>query len=1152
MRNIKKKKGFTLVELLAVIAILALLVIIVLPNVLRMYRNARKDSFVTEAKTLFKTVTKQNFLTYNKPRIFNTGDLDISGGPDLEYSVSTDQLGQVLCFQVANTDFMWIYRNNGQPLTDEESIANEDEITERDHDIIIDCSGAQMFDTTIPATLGTGESWWEGDYDKTQIERIIFTYSKTEDNYDQTFYSDAEKVGGLTTYIKGKIAYIVINRNKRKSKSIVMPEDSSNTFAGFTNLKNIQGLKLLDFSGVKKMDNFFGRYSNGEVISGLTSINGYDTFNTSNVTSAKYAFAGVKLSAIDLSNWNVGKLMDATGMFYKSGATLINLSGWNLQSLVHYTDMFAGSNKLESINLNGWNTNPNANYGGMFNDCTNLVSVSTGSGFKVNKTDTVMFKNDSRITGGHDTTFINDKSLYARVDGGESSPGYFSSNNSDGVVSAKLYDSGTVSGSYTDLTNTGAVPSDWDYYVGARLLEVKVYSMKTGSQKTLEISVPAGMYIVNNSWTKSGGGISSVNFTKLANQGTGSYSNANTGTLKYTFGSSATSGSVQMLVMFDRAIWDKNKKNASAFGTDNMTLTAPIVVNYNNGSVIRKISNIHSAVSIGKASNGMGYSFYTYDYNSNIYIDDATTLLASNSLLSSDQSGNPYFFKKVTYETYATFKDTSGKVKYATIEQGVVPSNLGTNVSNDSNETYYAGEWNNVYSSSGLAFPRPKYKVKSEDNPKLGTNLTVYIKAKVTSLSGQTRSLSATKNYIIKSKDLDLTDFIISSGEKASPSESYYGNSGYSGILGVFTMYNKGYEDINNVKVVFEYDTGTAKNQPPGMKVLAARPFLQNGQEVNAKITLVSDTGAEVEVPSFKIKSTSNTNGAYVSHAAVAASVGLGSNYYLKKIEYTIPVVSGFDKKTGQINYLYHSQGSHSQSSGGNFIGVVSKQSTSKCSVYYNNNLVKTVTSTSKVTNTPGFSGFINRINTPLGTEFTAGDDIELAINVSSCSYPYTNTQAFSKPEVYLVLPFGINVDSVLIGNSAAISTSETPPVVTKVKTMSVGDVLSNVYKITTRDNIWFGYLNATSTGATSGQYASKWFRVKLTTDLSMEYTSINLRDSVYFKDASGHISISGSYAQYSISDQFDVDNDGSTSDRYGTTNNANQIINIYEASEDE
>ena len=48
----KKKKGFTLVELLAVIAILAILVIIALPNVINMYTKAQKEAFLTETKKI--------------------------------------------------------------------------------------------------------------------------------------------------------------------------------------------------------------------------------------------------------------------------------------------------------------------------------------------------------------------------------------------------------------------------------------------------------------------------------------------------------------------------------------------------------------------------------------------------------------------------------------------------------------------------------------------------------------------------------------------------------------------------------------------------------------------------------------------------------------------------------------------------------------------------------------------------------------------------------------------------------------------------------------------------------------------------------------------------------------------------------------------
>ena len=49
-----KKKGFTLVELLAVIAILDILVIIALPNVLSIFNSAKKSTFVTEVQSIYK------------------------------------------------------------------------------------------------------------------------------------------------------------------------------------------------------------------------------------------------------------------------------------------------------------------------------------------------------------------------------------------------------------------------------------------------------------------------------------------------------------------------------------------------------------------------------------------------------------------------------------------------------------------------------------------------------------------------------------------------------------------------------------------------------------------------------------------------------------------------------------------------------------------------------------------------------------------------------------------------------------------------------------------------------------------------------------------------------------------------------------------
>lgn len=54
-----KKKGFTLVELLAVIAILAILVIVAVPNVMKSLKQAKANSFITEVQTILGVAETQ-------------------------------------------------------------------------------------------------------------------------------------------------------------------------------------------------------------------------------------------------------------------------------------------------------------------------------------------------------------------------------------------------------------------------------------------------------------------------------------------------------------------------------------------------------------------------------------------------------------------------------------------------------------------------------------------------------------------------------------------------------------------------------------------------------------------------------------------------------------------------------------------------------------------------------------------------------------------------------------------------------------------------------------------------------------------------------------------------------------------------------------
>ena len=107
----KNNKGFTLVELLAVIAILAILVIIALPNVLKMFNDAKKNSFLTEAKTVYSEAGKKyisdsitspgnNEHIYCKSKTDSLNPLNLSGR-GINYYIKTDSNGNV------NTIVVW-------------------------------------------------------------------------------------------------------------------------------------------------------------------------------------------------------------------------------------------------------------------------------------------------------------------------------------------------------------------------------------------------------------------------------------------------------------------------------------------------------------------------------------------------------------------------------------------------------------------------------------------------------------------------------------------------------------------------------------------------------------------------------------------------------------------------------------------------------------------------------------------------------------------------------------------------------------------------------------------------------------------------------------------------------------------------------------
>ena len=130
-----KNKGFTLVELLAVIAILALLVIIALPNVLKMFNQAKKDTFLTESKNIYKEISKEYIsetMKGNKINIIsNTNNqLDLESN-NLKYNIKLKGDGSIKKFQVSNGTYCLSGKfNNLSELTTDKITEGECEIRE--------------------------------------------------------------------------------------------------------------------------------------------------------------------------------------------------------------------------------------------------------------------------------------------------------------------------------------------------------------------------------------------------------------------------------------------------------------------------------------------------------------------------------------------------------------------------------------------------------------------------------------------------------------------------------------------------------------------------------------------------------------------------------------------------------------------------------------------------------------------------------------------------------------------------------------------------------------------------------------------------------------------------------------------------------------
>ena len=324
------KKGFTLVELLAVIAILAILVIIAMPNVLNMFMNAKKSSFVTEAQNVIKQVTNKYIDESLKGNHISTisndnNPLDLSG--NIKYEIEIDSQGNVTSYIISNDSYCISSSKKYNELTKD--------------DVKDDCSYESLHN--IAGTLSKDFYSKTGRTAKDVVSSI-------------TFYSDGRTIDATEKY----------DVSEAQDNSIIMYVNPTNENSSLIDLTIVANGKIMFPEDSTKLFYFRSKYPCGPYASALSKLEFNSSIDTSKVKSMNSMFGGIITEVIDLSDFNTANVEDMSRLFYESEVKEIKgLEKFDTSKVTDMSGMFSGT-KVENLNLSSFDTSKVTDMSGMF------------------------------------------------------------------------------------------------------------------------------------------------------------------------------------------------------------------------------------------------------------------------------------------------------------------------------------------------------------------------------------------------------------------------------------------------------------------------------------------------------------------------------------------------------------------------------------------------------------------------------------------------------------------------------------------------------------------------------------------------------------------------------------------------------------------
>ena len=110
--------------------------------------------------------------------------------------------------------------------------------------------------------------------------------------------------------------------------------------------------------------------------------------------------------------------------------TELDLTNFNTANVTSMESMFNNCSSLTILDLTPWNTANVTDMDSLFNGCTGLTTIYVGMNWSTENVSSSenMFNGCTELVGGMGTVYDENyiDKTYARIDGGEETPGYFS------------------------------------------------------------------------------------------------------------------------------------------------------------------------------------------------------------------------------------------------------------------------------------------------------------------------------------------------------------------------------------------------------------------------------------------------------------------------------------------------------------------------------------------------------------------------------------------------------------------------------------------------------------------------------------------------------------------------------------------------------